>query len=110
MTCPLCDGSGVFTGLVDALTLHGCYDSAHESMKDTVCRCCGGKGIIDGTDQRLVEASVWYWFQGDWKLANRFDYGLRELRDLIIKSGYVARIACNKPVSFPTQLELKEAM
>ena len=52
---------------------------------------------------------VYYWFQGRWCKAKDEGRDLDELRDLIRRAGYVARIGVDgmAPTSPPFQRELK---
>lgn len=54
---------------------------------------------------------VYYWFQGRWCKANprRSDEDIEDLRVLIERSGYVARLGSPAfpPIAFPDERELK---
>lgn len=44
--CALCGGSGYCDILLVAMRHHGVADTAHESMRDTTCKCCDGSGVV----------------------------------------------------------------
>jgi len=53
---------------------------------------------------------VWYWFHGKWRIARDTKRSIIELRCLIVRAGYPARVGTTdvNPASPPDDAEIKK--